>query len=548
MSKIKLLPLALLALSQVALAAEPPSAGSQMQQIPLAPQPQNRAPRLDVQAATPKAVTGTDTATLVVKQLRVTGARAYTEAELLAVTGFVPGQTLSLSDLRGMATKIADYYHRQGYFAAQAYLPEQTIRDGSVTIAVMDGRYGQVIVNNQTNVQPALVDELLRGLNHDDLIAAEPLESHLLLLSDLPGIQVRSTLVPGSELGTSDLRVDVLPGERISGSVDADNAGNRYTGANRVGITVNLNEPAGLGDVATLRLLSSGEGLNYARLAYQAQFGSAKLGVAYSNMRYKLGEEFASLQAHGTAEVASIYGSVPLVRSRSDNLYAGLTLDAKTFQDKVDIIPSVTDKKAQVLTARVYGDHRDNWGYGGLSTYSLALSAGKLDLQTASTRLTDATTAQSNGNYQKLSLNATHLHNVSEMVSLYAALNGQVASKNLDISEKMELGGMYGVRAYPEGEAYGDEGAVLNLEGRVQLTATLQAIVFVDAGTVRLNKSPWATGSNHRTLSGAGLGLNWAENNNFMVRAYYARKLGDDLATSAPDKSGRFWIQAVKYF
>lgn len=548
MSKIKLLPLALLALSQVALAAEPPSAGSQMQQIPLAPQPQNRAPRLDVQAATPKAVTGTDTATLVVKQLRVTGARAYTEAELLAVTGFVPGQTLSLSDLRGMATKIADYYHRQGYFAAQAYLPEQTIRDGSVTIAVMDGRYGQVIVNNQTNVQPALVDELLRGLNHDDLIAAAPLESHLLLLSDLPGIQVRSTLVPGSELGTSDLRVDVLPGERISGSVDADNAGNRYTGANRVGITVNLNEPAGLGDVATLRLLSSGEGLNYARLAYQAQFGSAKLGVAYSNMRYKLGEEFTSLQAHGTAQVASLYGSVPLVRSRSDNLYAGLTFDAKTYQDKVDIIPSVSDKKAQVLTARVYGDHRDGWGYGGLSTYSLALSAGKLDLQTPSTRLTDAATAQSNGNYQKLSLNATHLHNVSEMVSLYAALNGQVASKNLDISEKMELGGMYGVRAYPEGEAYGDEGAVLNLEGRVQLTATLQAIVFVDAGTVRLNKSPWASGSNHRTLSGAGLGLNWAENNNFMVRAYYARKLGDDLATSAPDKSGRFWIQAVKYF
>jgi hypothetical protein len=32
------------------------------------------------------------------------------------------------------------------------------------------------------------------------------------------------------------------------------------------------------------------------------------------------------------------------------------------------------------------------------------------------------------------------------------------------------------------------------------------------------------------------------------VKAYYARKLGSEDAQSAPDKSGRFWVQAVKYF
>ena len=63
-----------------------------------------------------------------------------------------------------------------------------------------------------------------------------------------------------------------------------------------------------------------------------------------------------------------------------------------------------------------------------------------------------------------------------------------------------------------------------------------------------INKNPWSTGDNRRTLSGAGVGLTWSDTNNFLVRAYYARKLGNDLATSAPDKSGRFWIQAVKYF
>jgi hemolysin activation/secretion protein len=76
----------------------------------------------------------------------------------------------------------------------------------------------------------------------------------------------------------------------------------------------------------------------------------------------------------------------------------------------------------------------------------------------------------------------------------------------------------------------------------------MQLIGFVDTGTVKLHKTPWTAGKNTRTLSGAGLGLNWSETNNFMVRTYYAFKLGNEEATSAPDKSGRFWIQVVKYF
>ena len=40
----------------------------------------------------------------------------------------------------------------------------------------------------------------------------------------------------------------------------------------------------------------------------------------------------------------------------------------------------------------------------------------------------------------------------------------------------------------------------------------------------------------------------WSDPGNFMLRAYYAVKLGNEKAISAPDKSGRFWIQGIKYF
>ena len=557
MSNIKFLPFAVLALTQsIALAQQVPSAGSQLRQIPPAPAPQQEPPRLRVeQSAEPVAAAPASSTSIEVRRLRVTGAVAYPEAALLALTGFQPGSQLTVAELNAMALTIEQEYRRNGYFVAQAYLPAQDIREGEVTITVLEGQYGQIGLKNQTNMSDGRVGALLAGIDSGDTVMREPLEQRLLLLSDLPGVVVKSTLAPGATPGTSDLLVDVQPGQRVTGSIDADNAGSRYTGANRIGATVNLNQPFGLGDVASLRVLTSGDGLKYARASYQLQVGRATVGAAYSRLDYKLGKEFDSLDARGTAKIAGIYGSYPLIRSRDSNLYAQLSYDDKTFQDKVQVASIVNDKKVRAATIGLFGDHRDNLGGGGISNYALALTSGDLNIQTADVRAFDALTARSNGGYHKLAFSATRLQSVSDSVSLYAAVNGQLASKNLDVSERMELGGVNGVRAYPEGEAYADQGYVLNLEARLRLPplptsmpGQMQLIGFVDTGTVSLNKNQWAAGDNKRTLSGAGVGLSWANNNDFVVRTYYAHKLGGAVATSAPDKGGRFWIQAVKYF
>lgn len=553
--KNKLLPFALLALSQTVFSQQPPSAGSQLQQIPPSPIPQKTAPAIRIEPSTAPASPESEAVKIVVNRLLVTGALSYPAAELVALTGFKPGSELTLTELRGMALKITERYRSAGYFVALAYLPAQDINDGVVTIAVVEGQYGKITVRNQSNLSDALVFSQLDGIRSGDAVAIAPLETRLLLLSDIPGVKVASTLTPGASVGSSDLIVDVTPGQRVTGSVDADNGGNRYTGEYRLGATVNLNNAAGRGDVASLRVLTSGSGLNYARGSYQMQFGKATAGVAYSLLSYKLGREFSSLQAHGTAKIASIYGGYPLLRTRNTNLYALLAFDDKTFQDRVDSTSSVVDKKARALMATLRGDHQDLLGGGGLTSYSLTGTAGNIDIQTPATRAIDAVTAQSNGRYAKLGFSAMRLQNVTEAVSLYVGINGQVASKNLDISEKMELGGIYGVRAYPEGEAYADQGYLLTLEARYllptaseQFPGRLQLVGFVDTGSVTLNKNPWDARDNHRTLSGAGIGLNWSAANNFVVKTSYARKLGSGTAISAPDKNGRFWIQAVKYF
>jgi hemolysin activation/secretion protein len=549
-----LLPLALLALGPAAFAQQPPSAGSQLQQIPPPPLAPRAVPQIRIEPATAPASAAADSTRILVKTLEVKGNSLFTESELVALTGFVPGSELTLGDLQGMAAKITQRYRSAGYFVAQAYVPAQDIKNNIVTIAVTEGRYGAVTLHNRSNLSDSVARRSLAGIDSGAPIVLAPLEERLLLLSDLPGVQVSSTLAPGTAPGTSDLIVDIAPGARVSGSVDADNAGNRYTGEYRVGATLNLNDPLGLGDVASLRLLTSGRGLKYGRAAWQVPVGRAEVGVAYSWLDYSLGREFESLQAHGTAQVASVYGRYALVRSRNDNLYAQLEFDAKKFHDQVDITPAVTDKRSRVLMASLLGDHRDTLGGGGADSYAVTWSSGHLDIETPSARAADALAARTNGHFDKLTFNAMRLQSLGGPFSLYAALSGQIASKNLDVSEKMELGGMNAVRAYPEGEAYADQGLLATIEGRYDLPrpaamrGQVQLVAFVDAGSVTLNKQPWAPGENHRTLSGAGVGVNWGEAGNFLARAYYARKIGSEHALSAPDKSGRFWVQLVKYF
>lgn len=555
--KNTLLPLALLALSPNLLAQQIPGAGSQLKQIaPTIPEPRVE-PRIRIEEASASpAEPGSTSATVLVDTLQFSGAQVYPAAELSAIARFTPGTQLTLADMQAMAARITQHYRANGYFVARAYLPPQDITGRSVTIAVLEGKYGQVQLRNQTNLSDDLVNGLLGGVDSGDAIQLDPLEQRLLLLSDIPGVVIKSTLVPGAAPGSSDLIVDVAPGRRVTGLVEADNAGNYYTGEYRLGATINFNNLLGRGDVATIRALTSGEGLKYGRASYQMQFGRATAGVAYSRLEYQLGRQFEALGAHGSADIASIFGSMPLLRTRNANLYAGLAYENRELVDEIDLIPSAgREATVRALTGSLYGNRNDDFGGGGVNSFFLSATTGTLDIHTAEALAADAQSARSNGSYGKLWFNAARLQRLTDRLSLNAAFSGQLATKNLDASEKFVLGGMDGIRGYPQGEAFGDEGYVFSLEARLRLgklyasmPGQLHLLGFVDVGKVTVNKDPWYVGPNSRSLSSAGAGLTWNDPGNFAVRTYYATSLGDEEATSAPDESGRFWIQLVKYF
>jgi len=121
-------------------------------------------------------------------------------------------------------------------------------------------------------------------------------------------------------------------------------------------------------------------------------------------------------------------------------------------------------------------------------------------------------------------------------------VTAQRASKNLDSSEKFVLGGVYGIRAYPQGEAAGDQGWLASLELRQALMPGWQGSVFYDAGGVDINRQPFIAGDNKRRLSGYGIGLA-ASFDAFSVSATLAWRGGSAAPTSDRDKSPRLWLQ-----
>ncbi|MFT4178663.1 MAG: ShlB/FhaC/HecB family hemolysin secretion/activation protein [Thermomonas sp.] len=485
---------------------------------------------------------------LRVREFRFTGNSAVGNDELAALLADLRGQELSLAQLQAAALRITRLYRERGYPLARAWLPQQEIDDGVLRIDVLEGRYGEVRVENGTHTRATALRPL-GNLKSGDVVESAPLEKNLLLVRDLPGVELRSTLQPGASVGTTDLVVEVLPGKRFDGSIELDNFGNYYTGEYRLGGSFNINNPLGLGDQLSLRVLGSDGDQRYGRLGWQGSMGAlgTRVGVAYSAMRYELGRDFAVLDASGKADIASAWVMQPLLRSRDFTLSLSLQYDAKRLEDSIDLIGARSSKRTDVWALGLNGYGADDWMGGGLSSFALTLGAGRLDLEDPQARLIDAVTARTQGSYRKLNASAARLQRLGGAFSLLAQVEAQWTGDNLDSSEKFALGGVYGVRAYPQGEAAGDKGMLARVELRYALTPGWQLAAFADHGRVRLNHRPWSAGDNSRELSGAGLGVNWTHGG-WQAALGAAWKLGSEDALSGPDREPRLWAQLVRRF
>lgn len=534
----------------IAEAQVPPDAGRVLEQpapAPMAPPSSAVEPQVEERPA----ISLPDNETIAVRHIRITGATRLSEQALREQVSEIEGKTVSLATLQALAQSITHLYREQGYFLTRAYIPAQRIEDGVVEIAVLEGWLADLRIDNKSTVRgPALAP--LNRIPLGEPLTAHALESALLLANDIPGAIVKATLLPGATVGTADLLIEVEPGRRISGSVSADTYGNRHTGAVRPGLNLEINNPLAIGDQLTLAALSSFEDMYYLRAGYQLPINrwGTRAGVSYAWLDYALGEQFAALEADGIARITSLYLKHPFVRSRRFNVSAELQYEHKALEDRLGAFAIQSDKDLDNWTLGLAGSFVDSGGRGS-NAFELRYTRGYLHLD-ALTQAIDAATAGTSGSFGKWTVNLQRLQALTPRFGIYMSYQGQFADGNLDSAEKLSLGGAYGVRAYPQGEAAGDEIHLLTLEARWRVPTALpghwQLSGFIDHGEAQLNHSPWSAGNNRRELTGAGVGLNIDLTARFSIKTSLAWRISEERPQSDDDRSPRTWLYAATHF
>ena len=501
----------------------------------------------------------------------VTGVTVFPQEQVQALLASSEGRELTLAEIEGLANGITAFYREQGYILARAYVPAQEMRGGVVEIAVLEGRVGKIDISRLRHYNADYLRRYVEPRSASRVFEAGDFERGLLTLNDLPGLSVKSTLKPGVAPGTTDIVLDVDKDRLITGALDANNYGSPQTGYERFGVSLNLNNPLGLGDVVAFRGLTStvGGALWLARISYAIPVNTlgTKVGAAYthSHVGADVGAVVGDITVRGDADIGSLFVLHPFVRSREFSVYGQAGFDIKNFDNSFRSEPQAQPQHDNLRVFSIGGfiDSVDRWR--GANNLSLTLSQGIGNFLGGMDGINDpnASVPGAGGTFTKLTGEASRSQQITTWTSIFFRVGGQWASTSLVAPEQYIVGGQGTVRGYPVAQFSGDRGYALtgefrwNAPGFADKSAflgkrwgdILQFYAFIDHGGANLlNAPPGQTKS--QTITGAGIGAQIAIPDNFLLKLEYAKPM-DHLVGGAKPSNGLdnyVYFLAVKWF
>lgn len=416
-----------------------------------------------------------------------------------------------LADLQMGVASITQYYKKQGYFLAKAYLPKQKLVRGILVIKVLEGQLDNIILNNQSHIKNSVIGRYTNRIPKQQALEQQRSNQILLHLSDLSGIgPIQANLQAGKQIGQTDLILDIAGQKQFQGRVGFDNAGSTYTGKYRLSGYVEGNSMMGYGEKISAQLLGSNQDLISGNL--NAQFpimgNGLWIGGGYSLTQYELGEQFKLLDAKGNSENYNLNFTYPLIRSQKTNLNLKLQLEKRRLFDEIVVTDTQTSKHTQASRIALNFSRTDEWGIGdakgGINQLELLTTLGSLNIKSPTALNIDSLSAKTQGSFNKHEIKFARQQRLTQYSWLTGEFYGQLASKNLDSSEKFSFNQM---RAYPSAEGLGDQGWGASINFYYQLKPFLNMYLFQDVGQIQQNKNQYLTEKNTRFLGGTGVGF-----------------------------------------
>ncbi|SFW31655.1 ShlB/FhaC/HecB family hemolysin secretion/activation protein [Selenomonas ruminantium] len=504
-------------------------------------------PQAEVQDNTPAKPQAAPQVEFTITNFRLEAPDLYLDkGELVKILQDGMGEKKTMVQLNATLSELTRYCRQHGYPAAAAYVPAQESSDGMITIKVIPGRYGEIKIDNRSRLKESVAKGFVNGLKSGEIIRTGKLETTLYSISDVSGTKAVGVLSPGKEFGTSDLTVRIEKGKGSNTVLYVENYGSEDTGRYRYGLQHNIYDVSGNGDKVSVGVLLSNKKMHnyYANYETIIGHGGTTLGLGFSRMDYVTG--IGNQGMEGIAETISLYGHRPLYHLTRSGLTVTYGYNYRRLTDEMKGFNFKTEKHSHSVYVGLEGFERRK---GAIFNYQGKVTVGTLGLDSDWAR---RLYKNKKGTYAKGEANVTAVQRLGNSADVLMKLSGQIASHNLDGSERIYLGGANGVRAYPQGEGSGDEGIMATIEPRFY--TKIPGLVFstyFDIGHVKYNHDGSLDGrktpSSGMTLKGYGFGLSYTKPNDWFARLDYARRIGGDPNLSEKAKAnGRVWFMLGK--
>lgn len=486
----------------------------------------------------------------------IEGSTLFDELQLMNLLTPFTGQAKTSEDVEQARTALERYHHTNGYPTVLVNIPEQTVEDGVVRLQVIETRIREVRVKGNRYHTREYILERLPSLGPGKVIFLPDLQGDLARLNSARDIEVTPAILPGREMDSLDVELEVKDSLPVHGSVELNNRSTHTTSELRVNASTSFDNLWQAGHSVSLQYQTAplelrevqAVALSYVLPApWRDDHFIAAYGVL-SDSETAFGSGF-SVIGEGLILGARYVMPLPSYEEYQHNLTAGL--DYKDFQQSYTLAPGEsldTPITYMPLLFSYSGSLADPWGSTSLSLGLNLLVRGLVsdDAEVRDERF------KARGNYIYLRGGLERVQKLPLNTALFVKLDGQIADQPLVSNEQYSAGGMENVRGYHESEFAGDDAlhATLeltsaNLDRRLSSEGwgiTLSPYLFYDAAWLRVQE-PLPDQQESEFLHGAGIGSRLSAGDWLRAKFDLGAALSDTAETEAPGIMGHFRLE-----
>jgi hemolysin activation/secretion protein len=460
---------------------------------------------------------------IVVKSFDIVGSSVFSQSELTKAIKSYRNRPLTLSELFQVRSVITKLYTDQGYVNSGAYIPPQELNNGTVKIAILEGKLEDINVSGTERLTPRYITDRLK-MAAGQPVDAESLLAALQLLRLDPLIDnISAELSAGIQPGTSLLDIKIKEADVFNLTTSFNNQKSPSIGSNQRSASFNHGNLLGIGDKFNFTF-SNTEGSNSFDFAYSLPFNAKNgtINAAYgSNANDVVEDPFNDLDIQSKSRYFEINLRQPLVLKPNQELALGLSFarsesETSLMNDGSLNLSRGADANGETKISAVrfvqeYVNRDEGKVLALRSQFSVGIDAFNA---TSNDDAPDSTFLAWRGQSQ-------WVKRLDEDFLFLLRGDVQIAAGSLVPLEQFRIGGSNSARGYRQDLSLGDSGIFGSAELRVpilrfrKIDGLVQIAPFFDIGTL------WNTDDveiANATLPSLGLGLNLAMGDQFNAR------------------------------